>query len=274
MIFTLRKYEKLCKLISFLYKKDKIFCFDKTQNIPQNFIMLKHDVEAKPKKALKIAKIEYKYSLFSTFYVQAYLMTKKNFKYFSQISHLGSVISYHHDVMDSSRGNINEALCKFKFNIELFKCFGFEFTTVCQHGNPLINRVGYSSNRDFFRSALVQKEFPNYYDVMVNFPNLIGENYRYISDAGRKWNIVENPTMNDIVDSVNTPINLNEYLRNNYKDNNLIISTHPHRYSTTVFSGCVKLVIFKLVKIFAKFLLHFKFFKKFYYKHYEIAKKI
>lgn len=119
----------------------------------ERFMILKHDVEISPKKALKLAKIEHLYGHRGSYYLQVDLLkSKKNIEIFKEIQSLGHEVSYHHDVMDRSAGDIDKAIRIFKEDLDLFERNGFNIKTVCQHGNPAIRRVGYASNRDFFRS--------------------------------------------------------------------------------------------------------------------------
>ena len=151
----------------------------------QPFIILKHDVETNPSKALKLAKIENKYSHRGTYYVQAYLLkNEKNIKILKEIEKLGHEVSYHHDVMDSNKGDISKAQVEFQSNLDLFESNGFYIKTVCQHGNPIIERKGYFSNRDFFRNEAMRKKYEKISEIMVNFKSQAKINYKYISDAG------------------------------------------------------------------------------------------
>ena len=66
----------------------------------------------------------------------------------------------------------------------------FIVSTVCPHGNPIINRDGWSSNKDFFRDTDISKMFPDILDIVVHLPSRLGNNYVYISDAGYSWKII------------------------------------------------------------------------------------
>lgn len=277
MIYSLKTYEKLCKCISQYYKKEQLFNLELNDSscLPTVFLMLKHDVETNVGRALKIAKIESKYGLSSIFYVQAYLLNKKkNIRYLKKIKDLHHVVSYHHDVMDSNKGDIQKALLEFESNVEKFNNNGFVFKSVCQHGNPFLDRNGYHSNRDFFRSAIVTNKYPQMIDIMVNFPEKVTRDYLYISDAGRSWNVVDKPTENDILNTCDKPIpNIEVFLKENSNTNSVIISTHPHRYSLNVVFGFFHLLVFKIIRAIVKLMIKIPFFKRIIKKHYGVAKK-
>lgn len=276
----------------FVYKRWEIFCKELkkrgiqtvsaedviSKNINKKFVILKHDVETNPQKALKMAKIEYKYDLKGSYYVQAYILkNKKNIKILKEIQQLGHEVSYHHDVMDSNNGDINKAENEFNENIYLFNQNGFNIKTVCQHGNPIINRVGYHSNRDFFRDKNISNKYEDITEIMVNFKDRIGKEYQYISDAGYGWKIISDPENNDIINSEDKDVRL-EVLENVLdeidKCDRIIISTHPHRWQNNEFNAKMKDSIFTLIKKLAKLGLKIPLTKKIMEKFYFLAKKI
>lgn len=115
------------------------------QNPGKQFVVFKHDVETNPTKALKLAEIENKHGIKGSFYVQAYLLNSpEHVKILQQIKHLGHEVSYHYDVLDANNGNFEKANIEFQHNLKKFENAGFDIKTVCQHGNPVKNRVEYS----------------------------------------------------------------------------------------------------------------------------------
>lgn len=242
------------------------------------FVVLKHDVETNPKKALRLAQIESKYSHKGSYYVQAYLLkNSKSVSILKKIQDLGHEVSYHHDVMDSNKGNLIKAKEEFCKNVETFKRHGFNVETVCQHGNPVIERKGYSSNRDFFRDHSIEQLFDNISDIMVNFKTKMNADYIYISDAGYGWKIIYDPENNDIVDSSEKDINLcdlDEVLKLIGNQNPVIVSTHPHRWNNNIAIAKFKNITFKFIKFSAKCISKIPFINKLMGKFYFLAKKI
>ena len=151
----------------------------------KNFLILKHDVETNPQKALALAKIENRYGHCGVYYVQAYLLKdSNNVEILKKISELGHEVSYHHDVMDSNSGDLAKAMDEFESNRCIFEKYGFSINTVCQHGNPVVERNGYTSNRDFFRNETVRKKYGEIAEIMVNYREKVNADFKYISDAG------------------------------------------------------------------------------------------
>lgn len=274
----------------FVYKKWKNFCsrlqkdgftsipLKEVQKSTGKYISFKHDVETKVKKAYKIAKIENEYGHRGSYYVQAYLLNdKNNVDLLNKIKKLGHEITYHHDVMDSNKGIIDKAIIEFKNNVELFNICGFNVETVCQHGNPVIERKGYNSNRDFFRNDIVQKSYPNICDIMVDFKLKRKTEYNYYSDAGRKFKFIYDPINNDIIDTESKNVsykNLDELYQALLDNKSAIISIHPHRWTTFASVYLLKAFVFKVIKYTAKVMIKIPLFRKIFSKYYYLAKKI
>lgn len=277
--------------MNFVYKKWDAFCASLAQkgyvsisakDVAQNgtkYFVLKHDVETNVKRAYKMAEIEHKYGHQGTYYVQAYLLEdKENIALLQRMRGMGHEISYHYDVMDSCHGNIDAAIQEFEKNKALFEKNGFKIITVCQHGNPVVERVGYTSNRDFFRNSKVQKLYPNIADIMVDFKEKAHTEYLYFSDAGRKFNFIYDPINNDIVNSDDKNVSF-ETLQEMWayiekSGQSCIISTHPHRWTSSETLYVCKAGAFKCAKSLAKCCMKIPFLKKFMSKYYYLAKKI
>lgn len=224
-----------------------------------SYLVLKHDVETNVASALHMARIENRYGHCGSYYVQAYLMEdSSNIQMLKEIQMLGHEVSYHYDVMDSNGGNIPSAIKDFDRKRKLFEKNGFHLETVCQHGNPVVERKGYTSNRDFFRNTDVQNYCPELADIMVDFKQKAFQttDYMYFSDAGRRFNLVYDPINNDVIpsDDKNIPFdNLDEvlaFVKNH--GGNAIISTHPHRWVSSKTKYILKTTSFKVIRSAAK----------------------
>ena len=276
-MFYYKNWNKFCSEIS----KSKILLIrakDILNNgVYEQFIVFKHDVETNPLKALKLAEIENKYGICGTYYIQAYLLDNPvDVAILQQIKVLGHEVSYHYDVLDANQGDYEKAKKDFKYNVERFSSFGFSIETVCQHGNPVMNRVGYSSNRDFFRNKSISEQYSNIADIVVNFKEKTGAKYTYISDAGYSWKLISNPENNDIDNTApDIPLKgfdgIMELIKNG---NSIILSTHPHRWKKSSVAIYFKIIFFRVVKAIVKFISKIPFLKNILSRFYFLAKKI
>lgn len=276
MIFTYKKWDSFCYKLRVCGK----------QGIPakevvahrDGYVVLKHDVETNVKRAYKMASIEKKHGHRGSYYVQAYLLqNSENIALLGKIQAMGHEVSYHYDVMDSNKGDFDAAMEEFEKNRDLFEKSGFPVVTVCQHGNPVVERIGYTSNRDFFRSDRVKTTYPNVSDIMVNFKEAASTDYVYFSDAGRRFKLIYDPINNDIVnsDDKNVPFEDLDKILDFVKDSerNVIISTHPHRWTNSALVYLLKSAVFKTVRITAKILMKVPVLKKIMSRYYYLAKK-
>ena len=243
-----------------------------------NYVVLKHDVETNVSKAYKLALIENKNGHRASYYVQAYLLKDaKNIAMLQEMQQMGHEISYHYDVMDSCKGDLDKAIQEFATNKQLFEKNNFVLNTVCQHGNPIVERVGYSSNRDFFRSKKVCKMYTGVSDVMVNLKSDVPTDFIYYSDAGRIFKMIYDPLNNDVINSDDKNIayqNLNKLFETLDFSKGIIISTHPHRWCSSVIGYLVKTYIFKIIRSIAKMTMKIPMAKKIMSRYYYLAKKV
>ena len=158
----------------------------------------------------------------------------------------------------------------------VFKKCGFSPKTLCQHGNPVVQRVGYTSNRDFFRNEKIRAIYPTLSDIMVNFKEVAAVDYTYFSDAGRKFKLIFDPINNDVInsDDKNLPFDDVYALYPYIEDGNCIISMHPHRWTKSAFVYVAKTFVFKAIRFVAKILIKIPFLEKLFSKYYYLAKKL
>ena len=270
-MFVYSHWERICKELSNTQN-----CILANQILDQDqntkWVVVKHDVETNVAKALKLAKIESKYNIKATYYVQSYLL-KDNKADLKEISSLGHEVSYHYDVLDSNNGNYINATSEFQKTLQDFKELGFVVSTVCPHGNPIINRDGWSSNKDFFRNTDISKKFPEILDIVVHLPSKLEKNYIYISDAAYSWKIISNVEDNDIENKGDEEItDFFKVLSENTEC--LIISTHPHRWQSSIVFVVFKTLFFKIIRFIARLLAKLPFIKNILSRYYYLAKKI
>jgi len=271
-MFIYSIWDEICETIS---KNSNTVTVNQILTQPSSkWIAIKHDVETNVPKALVLAKIEAKYNITATYYVQADLLDD-NYKLLQEIASLGHEVTYHYDVLDANNGDFGKSIEEFKVNLTKFKKYGFEVQTVCPHGNPVIIREGWSSNKDFFRDNKVLNLFPNILDMVVELPNKLNYPYTYISDAGYGWKQIANIENNDLQN--NGDIKLKDYkellaILNN--SDALILSAHPHRWEQSAFKFLFKIYLFKTVRFTARQIASIPFLKKILSKYYYLAKKI
>ncbi len=252
-------------------EREKVFLIKDVLDGQDEFVCLKRDVECKVKKAYKLCLAESKLGLKSTYYVQHDLLKKeRNVSYLKKMQALGADICYHQDVMDANGGNVEKALLDFENKLNDFVSLGFCGATVCQHGNPIANREGYTSNRDFFRSEIVCKKHSEIVDVVVNMSQKTGT-YTYISDVGRSWKEVLDPEQDG--SKTRKLGGINEVIATTQKEKRVIISVHTHRLNANKFTEKISSIKFNFIRRTARLLMRIPFLKKFMARFYYLARK-
>jgi hypothetical protein len=243
----------------------------------QPFLILKHDVETDASKSLALARIENKHGLCGSYYVQGYLLDNpRAVSMLQEIKSLGHEVSYHYDVLDANHGDFPNAISEFKDYLGRFGSLGFEIETVCQHGNPVMVRNGYNSNRDFFRNAEVRALYPQMFDVVVNFRDRIGIDFLYVSDVGYGWKLIDDIERNDLPGcSRETPLGGPADIVARLKQGgSMIVSVHPHRWQSGSLAAFCRIASFRAAKRTAVLLTRVPILKRVLSKFFYLAKHI
>jgi len=272
-MFIYSIWDDICKDISSNHITIKVNQILEHSNSTK-WIAIKHDVETNVPKALELAKIEKKYNIKATYFVQADLVDD-NYKLLQEIKSLGHEVTYHYDVMDANNGDIDKAIVDFKRNIEKFEKYGLKVETVCPHGNPVMIRDGWSSNKDFFREEKVQKLFPNILDMVVQLPNKLDYKYTYISDAGYGFKEIVNIQNNDVKNDGDIDIkDYKKLIEIINSKGSIILSTHPHRWEQNSFKFLWNVYLFRTLRFIARKISKIPILKNIISRYYYLAKKI
>lgn len=248
MLFTYKTYSDICRDIIRLGINTVVASEVNNLKSGDRYVCLKHDVETAPDRALSIAKIESEFNIKSTYYFQANLIESSK-SIIKELITLGHEIGYHYDVLDEADGEFEKALALFSKSLDKFQKLNIEIKTVCPHGNPTKVRRGWSSNKDFFRNPKIRNEFPNIFDVVVDFEKLNQVNSIYISDAGYSFKLIGDVTENDRLEILDNVISeYNNLIELISTSGSVIISTHPHRWYRTSLQAILRKLVFKILK--------------------------
>ena len=141
------------------------------------YVILRHDVDAKPWNSLKTAQIEHSLGAKATYYFR--IGKESNVpEVIRAIAKLGHEIGYHYEDMSLCSGDPDAAWEHFKTWLEYFRQY-YAVETICMHGAPTSKWDG--------------KELWNKYDYRT--VGVIGEPYMdtdfsdvvYYTDTGRCW---------------------------------------------------------------------------------------
>jgi hypothetical protein len=223
MDFTLKKYGKLIKAI-----KEAGYpvytTYDWIKNPGKKGVIIRHDVDRKPKNALRMATLEMENKIRTTYYFRILKHTLKP-DIISSIAEMGHEIGYHYEDLSIANGDMEKAIQLFSKHLKTLR----EITpihTIAMHGRPLSPY----DNRDLWKVYNLD-EF-----------NLIGESFLsidysdkyYVTDTGRSW--LDNSS--NIRDRVEVSLNYDVRNTNQLVDliksgkiDKIALVAHPERWS-------------------------------------------
>ena len=226
--FTFDIYEQLLQVgLDAGYEHITVREYLSSGELPERFIIHRHDVDRKPENALAMAQLEAEYDIPSTYYFRT---IEKTFKpdMISEIEELGHEIGYHYEDMDRAGGDVSEAHESFADEIDRIREYAM-IDTICMHGNPLTaydNRNMWSNEYGFERYDLLGEAY-----LSIDFANVT-----YFSDTGRTWEDgalkIKDHTMGEGVKEItakSTP-DLLEILRAQ-RIQRICILSHPNRWA-------------------------------------------
>jgi hypothetical protein len=243
MDFTLKIYTQLLKsLIKAGYSFQTFEQYIK--NPLPRVVILRHDVDLLPLNSLRTAQIENQLGIIGSYYFR---IVKESFhpKIIKQIADLGHEIGYHYETMDTSNGKIDDAYQEFCKILDIFRNI-LPITTICMHGSPLSKY----DNRDIWKKYDYKKL------------GLIGEPYfdldfskiLYLTDTGRRWDgnkvsvrdkalSTKGNTLLSDLNNFHSTHNIIYALNRNILPDQIMINTHPQRWSNNLYTWTKELVL-------------------------------
>jgi hypothetical protein len=176
--FTLQALKKLLSDIA--KSKYKIITFEdyiQNKGSKEKNIILRHDVDKKPLRALRTAEMENELGIKGTYYFRVE-KNKLPKEVIERVTKLGHEIGYHYDDLNAAKGVVETALKLFQNNLARLRQSAV-VKTACMHGSPLSRH----DNRELWKTHSY-REFgiigEPYFDIDFN-------EVMYLTDTGRRW---------------------------------------------------------------------------------------
>jgi len=220
--FTLKTYERLCQTLSSVQKDCRFIHYLEHKNDSQ--IILRHDVDRKPKNALRMAKLEHRIGLRSTYYFRC-VPASFDAEIIRQISGMGHEIGYHYEVMSKAKGDLRKAKEIFQEDLERLRSI-CEIRTACMHGSPSSDK----NNIDFWKYAMLSD-----FGLLGEAYSNIGGEFHYCTDTGGKWN--GNNNIRDKISICNMPSlqGTKSIISEVSSGSHVYINSHPERWAESFF---------------------------------------
>jgi hypothetical protein len=233
--FTVEKY---CKLLDVLISDGYEFqTFQEYLLKPlDKVVILRHDVDKKPRNSLRFAEIEYEKGLKASYFFRIVPESLQVGKLLA-IKSLEHEIGYHYEDMDPAKGAPEQAIKSFGQNLEKLRKLA-PIVTICMHGSPLSKY----DNKDLWK----HHDYHEYGIIGEPYFDLDYSKVFYITDTGRKWNN-RDASIRDKVDSpfeieVRSTQHFIELIKAGKMPDQMMINTHPQRWNDEWVPWVVELV--------------------------------
>ncbi len=198
------------------------------------YVLLRHDVDRMPGRSQALAELESQEGVQSTYFFRTKPVSFSE-AVIARIQALGHEIGYHYETLSDAKGDMELAWQLFAQEVKKFQRFG-GVESIAMHGRPFSpwdNRALWE--RFDYRSLGIRLEA--YVDIDWS-------QFLYLTDTGRSWNGKDNfrdhasgtPKLHDI----HTIKDIIKIIRGERP--NLIISTHPERWTGSV-AGWLQVLI-------------------------------
>ena len=203
--FSFKKYKEILYAITgSQYKIITIEEYIHNSNLPDRYIIIRHDVDLDPYCQVKIAELEHHLNIRSSYYFR---YTDHIYKkdVIDQVHQMGHAVGYHYEVFTKAKGDPKKAISIFTEELANFRV-NWACKTVCPHGGSFIDHTDGYTFKNMIRLIPTilsgGKVFTSYsnFELWDRFSfeefGIIGDAYKsidftnflYLSDTGRSWN--------------------------------------------------------------------------------------
>jgi hypothetical protein len=236
MDFTYRKYNELLRALQnkgYAFRTFESFCQGNTEG---RFVMLRHDIDARPTHACRFAKIEDTMGIKATYYFRI-VPQSNDPEAIKRIASLGHEIGYHYEDLALAKGDTAKAIELFAEHLHYFQQF-YSIKTISMHGSPTLPY----DNRDIWKTF----DYHQWGIIGEPYFDIDYQHVVYLTDTGRKWN----DTQSNRRDKVDSPFQLNlkttdeviNAIRRGHLPDQIMITTHPQRWTANMIRWMQELI--------------------------------
>jgi hypothetical protein len=201
-------------------------------DLPERFVVLRHDVDRMPARALRMAELEAAHGVRSTYYYRTSTFEPERTRV---LADLGHEVGYHYEDYVRAKGDLQAAHERFATNLRQFRrAHPAPIETVCMHGNPLSPH----DNREMWTDNAAP-DFDAYDLLGEAYLSMAFDDVAYFSDTGRTWQDgalkIKDHTMGEGEKRVNpdTTAELAALFREGAVDRACVVA-HPERWADSL----------------------------------------
>lgn len=178
--FTLRQYRLLLQTLQasrYRFITFEQYCTLRGTQLPSRFVILRHDVDARPENSLRTAQVEHELGISASYYFR--IVPESNQPdIIRAIARLGHEIGYHYEDMAIANGDTHAAMAHFEQALTYFRQF-YPVKTICMHGAPTSRWDG----RDLWKTC----DYHAYGVIGEPYFDVDFSRTFYLTDTGRRW---------------------------------------------------------------------------------------
>ena len=224
--------------------------------LPEKYVILRHDVDARPQNSLKTAQIERSIGAKATYYFRVGKESNQP-EVIRAIVKLGHEIGYHYEDLALCKGKIEAAYDHFQTWLEYFRYY-YAVETICMHGAPTSRYDGRKLWAKYDYKALEIVGEP-YLDT--DFSDVF-----YLTDTGRCWDGYKVSVRDKIPEyqdvwtkqglAFHTTEQLLEALATNRLPQHIMLTTHPQRWTNQIVQWWKERILQTLKNIVKRIWIH------------------
>lgn len=246
MDFTLRIYRHLVEAVlehGYHFISFEQYCQYPKHQLPDRFIIMRHDVDSKADASLLTAQLENQLGVIASYYFRVSPQSNKPL-IIKQIVGLGHEIGYHYEDLSVANGNVKDAIHHFSEKLCYFRQF-YPVRTICMHGAPTSKYDGRDlwKQYDYHQFDIIGEP---YYDV--DFSEVF-----YLTDTGRCWDGYKVSLRDKIPEyqdlwikqglSYHSTSSIIKAIREDRFPQRVMITTHPQRWTDNLLSWSMELIM-------------------------------
>jgi len=218
----------------------------------KRYVLMRHDVDRRPKGSLEMAKIEQGYGIKATYYFRTITQTLKP-DIIKKIASLGHEIGYHYESLAETNGDFEKALKDFEKNLAILNAL-YPIKSISMHGRP--------TSRWDSRLLWEKYDYTTYGILSEPYFDIDFEKIYYVTDAGRAW---DNHSINlrDKVKTsfdfpVSTTTDIVTLIQSSQLPNIIMINIHPEHWSSKTIQWYKIFILRKMKNTIKKLLIRSK----------------